>query len=370
MSENPDAKLLEQFKARRLRMVANANPVPLLWLACCLVLFNLWDRWMDASVAQSNLWLRLAAAGLLVGAYCLLRQRSWALRFAVWTYAAAFLVGEWSVAWAVLRIPGAFELGMPGLLLFPLALAYFPLGTWRFLLINLVGASGMALMCWQQPLDLNAVLNFFMLYALSVSIGALALRVLRGQHLLLFKLEREHALSARTDVLTGLANRRSLEEHAAERLQAARAERRPVSVLMLDLDHFKRVNDEHGHDVGDLAFVHTARRLSQIIRGSDLLGRWGGEEFLAIIDGASLEIASQLAARCIAELVANPLTLPSGASLALGISIGVAERHGDESLDALVKRADAALYQAKEAGRGTYRASLPATTTAPEGAVA
>lgn len=346
-------------------MLARADPGPVLWLAFGVLLFNLWDRWLDASVAQSNLWLRISAAALLVTAYLLLRRPEWATRFGAATYAFAFLVGEWSIALAVLRLPGGFDPGMPSLLLFPLALAFYPLATRRYLLINAVGVAGIAALLWLHQIDGYRAVNFLILYGLSLWVGSIALRVHKRQHLRLFQLERRHALSARTDLLTGLANRRSLEEQGAERMGEARRLGVPLCVLLFDLDHFKAVNDQHGHDVGDLALAHAARRLSRILRGSDLIGRWGGEEFLAIVDGARQDAAGELASRCIADLAASPLILPDGTSLHLGTSVGVAQWSEGESLDSLVKRADAALYEAKQAGRGTFRTAPGRTTTAP-----
>ncbi len=370
MGQEAEQSLGEQFEARRLRMLARADPGPVLWLAFGVLLFNLWDRWLDASVAQSNLWLRLFAASLLVLAWLLLRQPAWAARFGVPTYAFVFVVGEWTIALAVLRLPNGFELGMPSLLLFPLALAFYPLATWRYLLINALGAGGIVGMLWWLQADAEQALNFILLYGLSLWVGAIALRVHKNQHLRLFRLERRHAQSARTDLLTGLANRRSLEELGIERMRGAQKGLRPLCVLLFDLDHFKAVNDQYGHDVGDLALTHAGRLLARELRGDHLLGRWGGEEFLGVLDNTPLVAAGELASRCVARLASSPLALPEGGSLSLGTSVGVAQMQPGEPLDALVKRADAALYRAKQAGRGTFRMDTPDTTTAPGGAAA
>lgn len=373
MSPKP-ATLTEQFEARRLRMLTNADPAPVLWLALGVLLFNLWDRWLDASVAQSTLSVRLACSVLLVGCYLLLRRPRIARRFAIWLYALSFLAGEWGISLAVLQLELGFHLGMPSVLLFPLALAFYPLATWRYLLINLIGAGGLALILWRAEVGTQPAANFFLLYALSMWSGSIALRVLRRQQLRLFQLEQRHAESARTDVLTGVANRRSLEEAGAQRVQQAQQTGQPLSLLMFDLDHFKAINDRHGHDAGDLALCHAVYRFRAALRDDDLLGRWGGEEFVGLLDQADLTAAAQIAQRCIDSLAGDVLQLANGSRLRIGVSIGVASLRPGEGFDALVRRADSALYLAKQAGRGVLRTELEfggaETTTAPGGAAA
>ena len=366
------AALAEQFESRRRRMLSNADPAPLLWLALGVLLFNLWDRWLQASVAQSTLSIRLGCSALLLACYLLLRKRPIAERLGVWLYATAFLIGEWGISLAVLRLDQGFELGMPSVLLFPLALAFYPLRPSGYLLINACGATGLLLILWQSGIGAVPTINFFLLYGLSTWTGSIALRVLRRQQLRLFQLEQRHAESARTDVLTGLANRRSLEQAGVEAVQQAHRLGHPLSLLMLDLDHFKTINDRFGHDVGDRALCHAARQFQTALREQDLLGRWGGEEFVALLAGADLEQAKAIAQRCIDSLAEGSLQLADDEALVLGVSMGVASLRPVEGFDTLVRRADAALYRAKQSGRGRFcvaPAALGAeTTTAPGGA--
>jgi two-component system cell cycle response regulator len=156
---------------------------------------------------------------------------------------------------------------------------------------------------------------------------------------------------AATDSLTGLMNRRAFME-AMER-ERSRAVRHtlPVSVLMLDVDHFKKVNDTHGHDAGDAVLRGIAAALKKIARKSDFVSRWGGEEFivaLAQTAEAGGRIAAERVRRAIAE---TPFQLPSGETLHATASIGLASATAQINFDELVGRADRALYAAKARGR-------------------
>lgn len=155
---------------------------------------------------------------------------------------------------------------------------------------------------------------------------------------------------ARTDALTGLMNRRAFTE-ASER-ELARAERYalPLSVCVLDVDHFKRVNDTHGHAAGDAVLVGLARILKTMARRSDLTGRWGGEEFVLLFPqtgDAGARIAAERVRRAVAEA-----SFPSPAGdLTVTVSIGIAGARPPFTLEAAVANADKALYTAKSRGR-------------------
>lgn len=145
---------------------------------------------------------------------------------------------------------------------------------------------------------------------------------------------------ARTDELTGLANRRALDEALVRSLAVAERSGRPVSIVLLDLDRFKVFNDSFGHPAGDRLLRETARAWQAVLRPSDTLARFGGEEFLAVIPDTDAEAASVLAERL-------RVLVPERQSA----SAGVATWNGHEAMADLVARADAALYRAKRAGR-------------------
>jgi diguanylate cyclase (GGDEF)-like protein len=155
---------------------------------------------------------------------------------------------------------------------------------------------------------------------------------------------------ANTDSLTGLPNRRGFMERAEALFANAQRYRQPLAVLMLDLDHFKQINDSYGHDRGDDALRLFAQMLRETRRTGDLAGRLGGEEFCVVLPSSQRHTASGFDQRLRARLQQR-----SGEELgfALSYSAGVAAMtDGDATLAGLLARADAALYEAKHGGRG------------------
>ena len=184
------------------------------------------------------------------------------------------------------------------------------------------------------------------------------------------KAANEHLLDlARNDSLTGLLNGRAFHDSAEGHVSLCERTGSPFSVLFVDLDHFKRVNDEHGHDAGDAVLRQAARSLFALTRESDVLGRIGGEEFAVFLPQTDLAGALNLAEKIRQSIEALPLEVGS-ASLKVTASLGVAEgRAGELSLKEALQRADQAMYQAKAQGRNRvviYRLlppSLAATST-------
>jgi len=155
---------------------------------------------------------------------------------------------------------------------------------------------------------------------------------------------------SRHDALTGLLNRRAMEERLLAQVQRSRRTGEPFAVLMLDLDHFKAINDRHGHAAGDRALQHASATLKSGLREVDAVARFGGEEFLVLMPGATLEAALPVAERLRTALVADAPRV-DGAMLLLSTSIGIAQWREPEDPSHVVMRADAALYEAKSRGR-------------------
>ena len=154
-----------------------------------------------------------------------------------------------------------------------------------------------------------------------------------------------------TDTLTGVWNRR----HGTELLTADLSARRPgqaLSLLMLDIDHFKTINDTFGHQAGDHVLIEIASRLRRSLRGSDMVARWGGEEFVVLLRDCALPDALRLAE----DIRAAIAELPFGAMGSLTVSVGVAEARASEDLTTWLERADQALYRAKRSGRNEVAA--------------
>jgi diguanylate cyclase (GGDEF)-like protein len=161
-------------------------------------------------------------------------------------------------------------------------------------------------------------------------------------------------IEATHDALTGLWNRRAILENLERELARAERQRTPVTVVMADLDHFKRINDTHGHPVGDAALRETAARIGGAVRPYDFVGRYGGEEFLIVAPGLDGGGARELAERIRGLFAAAPIVAP-GLELAITLSLGVTSLRGGARVGDVLSAADVALYEAKAAGRNTSR---------------
>ncbi len=156
-----------------------------------------------------------------------------------------------------------------------------------------------------------------------------------------------------TDALTGLFNRRYMETHLASLVEQAAARGKPITVLVVDIDFFKAINDGHGHDAGDDVLREFALRIRKSIRNIDLACRYGGEEFVIVMPETDMSVATMVAERLRRRIASEPFSIQQGArNLDVTISIGIAAL-GDatDNAAAILKRADTALYRAKRDGR-------------------
>jgi diguanylate cyclase (GGDEF)-like protein len=156
--------------------------------------------------------------------------------------------------------------------------------------------------------------------------------------------------AALKDPLTGLANRRLLMERLREEQERCQRGQAPFSLAMLDVDYFKRINDRHGHDVGDRVLCLLAQTIDEQLRGYDLCARWGGEEFMLLLPGTDIAQARRLSERIMARV--RELRLPDlGQHARLTVSVGLAIHRSGEAVDQTIGRADSELLQAKRQGR-------------------
>ncbi len=164
---------------------------------------------------------------------------------------------------------------------------------------------------------------------------------------------------ARTDSLTGINNRRQFYRLGEPEIGRSHRYGRHLSLLILDVDHFKQVNDTYGHGIGDQLLIALASGLEQSLRSSDVPARFGGEEFVVLMPETSFDIAGEIAERL--RVMATELTVvtPTGEKVSVTISIGVSSlQPEDTDLDQMIKRADRALYRAKEAGRNRVESQI------------
>jgi two-component system cell cycle response regulator len=166
--------------------------------------------------------------------------------------------------------------------------------------------------------------------------------------------------SLRFDTVTRVHSRAFVVQALDEKLVCALKNGDPLCAVMADLDHFKKINDEHGHQVGDHVLHDVATRMVTGARGSDIVGRYGGEEFLIIFEKASLDVARDLSERIRIRVLADPF-IEAAMKLHVTVSLGVAEAHDGDDAETLIRRADMALYEAKKAGRNRVRTELDIT---------
>ncbi|MBP5858039.1 GGDEF domain-containing protein [Marivibrio halodurans] len=216
-----------------------------------------------------------------------------------------------------------------------------------------------------------------MLRYLDLGLLGVALLVLLGEVLLIFrpltrrldKAQTDLANLAQTDPLTGSWNRRALMRGGDMLWALTERQGQPFCAVIGDIDHFKRVNDTHGHAIGDQVIRHFAESCLGSIRGHDILGRYGGEEFVILLPNTTIEAAARIAERVRETFASTPLTIPTGegtATIESTVSFGVAQRMaGDESLHSLIERADGALYVAKETGRNRVQRAQTSPETPP-----
>jgi diguanylate cyclase (GGDEF)-like protein len=163
------------------------------------------------------------------------------------------------------------------------------------------------------------------------------------------ELEEKLRRQATMDTLTGLLNRGAIMDRLAKEMDRAIRENEPLCVAMIDLDHFKQINDTHGHSAGDAALCEAARKMSSVLRPYDSVGRYGGEEFVVVFPRCDQAVALGIAER-IRSSICEPIRIESR-EVSVTASIGVAQASSPPNLDAVMRAADRALFLAKQSGR-------------------
>lgn len=199
-----------------------------------------------------------------------------------------------------------------------------------------------------QPISRSALLavhlfNLSVVFAMFSYLSFFYLKIVNSA-------QRKLRQMAATDPLTGLFNRRHMIDSAERELARFERNRHPIGVLLLDIDHFKTINDSHGHDVGDRVLVEVANSINSQLRSQDLIARWGGEEFLAVLPDTDLEQAQAIAER-VRQVLMQQSWCFDGKPVAVTISVGISEFEEGDELKSAINRADKALYCCKNNGR-------------------
>ena len=342
------------FRAARLVALTRIN-LSTFWFGAALVmLFSWWDWYVDPAHWAQAFAIRCAGSVLILGSGIIQRvsgRVDWAAGLARLRYGAGVI----TVAAALAVLDRGYLVGIAGLLAVLLGAPYMALDRRHLISMNALPLLAIAIIMYAAGLDRFVVVNSAIFIALALAVSLMLARVFEAANRRAFMLEQQLKLEARTDALTGLLNRRALEEIATRELKRSARLGAPVSVLLCDVDHFKSINDRHGHAVGDRAIQAIASRLAAELRANDAFGRWGGEEFLAILPDTDASAAQVLAERMRNAVAAAPLA--DDTVLLATLSIGVAQlAHAVDpapsgTWEALVKAADEALYAAKAGGR-------------------
>ena len=342
-----EAKFLESRAATLIDLNLNS-----FWSTAIILLgFSLWDAYVDWVHWRSAFNVRLLGAGLvaLTGLFQKLPGQS---RWMPALAKARLVIAVVSSAIAATLLDTGYGFGVAGLVVIILIGPYIAIDSRDLLKTNLLVIAALVpviVAMSLQPFDAIGTIVFVML---AVAVSTLLGRVLETSHRRAFALDLALHRDARTDALTGLDNRRAMQERGHIEVRRAKRSEAPVSVIMCDLDHFKNVNDKYGHEAGDAALVTVATVLRGALRDSDALGRWGGEEFIALLPATAGPGAREVAERM---RIAIERTVFEGISEGITISAGVSSatpvEDPGQSWDGLVKAADQHLYRAKREGR-------------------
>lgn len=340
--------------------------------SCLFLVFLAWDSRVAAPGSADTVFERLVAAGYFALMYVLVSFTRAGRRYLKLIYVASVLVVSALLLWIFLQIEGAYVLGHGTFLAvimvvivigptqriaIPLALVALVIPNALVLLMPHAGIHAPGLPGADTAIDLALV---------HAGVGVIAAILIVVHN----RLQRQTLMDnmhyeqlAGTDPLTAVHNRRQLEtEFNRERVRQRRSGR-PIGVLELDIDHFKRVNDVHGHGVGDEVLRNLTRRWRGLVREIDILARVGGEEFIVLLPETDAAGALDSAERLRVNTAFEPLSTSAG-GLEVTVSIGITLARPDgDGLDEVLKRVDRALYRAKDNGRN--RCELDETGPAP-----
>lgn len=244
--------------------------------------------------------------------------------------------------------PGAIAFVVPALLFCALTYSIFPVALLTMLtcgwLLIAISAGIIQIHVQGDPLATTSSLRLGIALIALAPLTAASIDVARRELL------AELAYAASRDGLTGAFNRNTFLERASKLLGDPSCTPRSVALLMIDIDHFKQINDNHGHAMGDTVLKAFARLVSDVLRPGDLLGRVGGEEFAIALPGTDIRKAFEICER-IREATEEAVDEFSGLAITVSIGVTASENHPTENIDALLATADRALYRAKAAGR-------------------
>lgn len=341
----------QRFDVWRASRLSDALLAPVAIGALSLFSFLFWDWMLDPTQFLACLAIRgIGTIVMLCCAWKLLRTQSSPAELR-WIGMLAVSSGTVSIALTQFLLEDGFLYGPAGLALFPTVSALVVTRTRQLPLLNLPGFMVVIVLLLLDGVEGFALFNVVAFVTTGVFAACILALALERTARYGFQLELKLEEQAHIDPLTGIANRRRLEDRAREEVERARRFNRPLSLMIMDLDHFKGINDRHGHPFGDKVLRTLADLGGSNLRQTDLFARVGGEEFVVLMPETTAEVAALLAERLRTLLAATPVT-EGDVSLTATISVGIAT-YGPEAptVEALMALADKALYAAKAQGR-------------------
>lgn len=347
----PAEEFEAEFRESRIRNLIDVNLNTYWSIVIILLAFGVWDVFVDSAHWRSAFTIRGIGAAI-VAATGVFQQLPGKARWLPFLAKVRLVTAVVASATAAAALDRGYGFGVAGLVVIILTGPYVAIDSRDLLKTNLMALTGLVGLLVVVPLDRFNQIGTAVFALLAMAVSTLLGRVLEASNRRAFALDLELHRDARTDALTGLANRRGMQERGRVELKRSKRSGAPVSVLLCDLDHFKNINDRFGHEAGDAALVQTAAVLRGALRESDALGRWGGEEFIAVLPATGAAGAAEVAERMRAGIANTTFTgIGEGTTISLGVATLSAVDDPTTAWDALVKEADQLLYQAKHEGR-------------------
>ena len=325
-------------------------PVPTALLGLGTLLIYFWDYLIDPQGAEITLYVRLFSASILaICAFAVTQFKSVReLEPLVWFIPLSSAIGTLLTLYL---LEDGFRWGAGGYTMSFVLVALFAVRVRPVAIVNLALLLLTVLVLLLKGVSLLILENSLFFSVAGLVVGCAVAFQLESIYRRSFRLQERLEMESRTDPLTGILNRRALCEEATRRLEESERLSLPMSVLALDLDHFKHINDRYGHPIGDDILKNFVALVQPALRPYDLLGRMGGEEFVVVLPQTVLEEARGVAER-IRQTVEDQLRSSLNSEARCTVSIGVAEHwEAEASMDDLFKAADDALYDAKSGGR-------------------
>lgn len=336
-----DSELARKHEADVEHLLSGVAPI----FGMCVVLFAAWDFLVEPEIAYQALAVRSGATLLSALVYLpAARERSV-------LYRAGFMFSMLACAIIVSEVRAEHPSSVAGVTAFLAVLSLISLRTRDFCAMA-AAPTILYVACAALQLPPREAINAVMMYLVGLVIAFVMLLAVRDFRRRALALERELVRISRHDSLTGAFNRGYITELALREVERARRHQRPLAVAMIDIDHFKSVNDAHGHDVGDKVIQETTGICSANLRSTDYFGRFGGEEFIVVMpetgEADALEVAERLRSCVEQAAVAGE---PGAVKFTVSIGVAILSPGSREDWQGLLKRADVALYRGKEHGR-------------------